>query len=181
MQGTTNTTVQAAQLSGAPYGGSVFGRLDLLSEHTPGATSRFGLMQRPPEEREEPLPENPPTPPDDQWWISDPQASDQTLPLGNMILRERINVPGRELELLLDRSLPVDTPIFDPRVNGIRDDFLFSKDDAGMLTDEEQPEEQSGISPAVAILSCAVGAYWAPRFRSSRRIAAAPPAEVSDR
>ncbi|HEY7327032.1 MAG TPA: hypothetical protein VH592_05305 [Gemmataceae bacterium] len=181
MQGTTNTTVQAAQLTGAPYGGSVLGRVDLFTDRSPGATAPFALMHPQAEEREEPLPENPPTPPDDQWWVSDPQAGDLTLHLANMFLRERSSVPGPDLKLLPDRPLPVETPIFDPRLHANRDDFLFNEDDAGMSADEDQSEKQSGISPAVAILSCAVGAYWAPRFRSSRKVAAALHDEDSDR
>jgi hypothetical protein len=216
LTGTSNTSLPAAQLLGAPYGGSVFGRLDLFTDRTPGATTAFGLMHSPPEEREESLPEDPPTPPDNEWWVLVPQASvlsplicgvgpasraglkcrsargtyqphelwrntsEQSLPPGKVPLLEDVSLPPSELRISPQRALPVDSRPLDPLAKGITEDFLFSEDDIGLPTDEDQPEEQSGIPAAVAILSCAVGAYWAPRFRSSRRVAAALPVNEQD-
>jgi hypothetical protein len=176
LQGTLSTALSTAQPVGVPYGGSVFGPLDLLTNRTTGGTAAFGLTHPAPEQQpEEPLPENPPAPPNDNGWISVSQTSEQTLPRGNPRLLEKIDLPDSDLWLTPTPPLSINNPALGAQSNGIPQGFLFSEDDVGMPDDENQPEEQNGIPAAVAILSCAVGAYWAPRFRSFRRVAAVLP------
>jgi hypothetical protein len=163
LSGTANSA-SATSPAGSPLG--VLARPDLLTDQGTGSRAAFGLMHPAPGDREEPLPEQFLIPPDQDWFEPTPQPIEQTVPTGNLLLRNPINFQAGVPKIV--QPLPVDDQDFDARSEDLPSGILLDE-----AADEEQPDEQSGISAAAALIACGIGAYWAPRFRSSRRTAAA--------
>ncbi len=170
--GMANTALSNSSLMGAPLAGPLFYRPDLFTDRTTGESTARGLSHPAPGDREEPLPEQMLIPPDEDWFQPAPQNIEQTLPVGNILLRNQANFPAGLLRLAPQNPDEVNAQVLDAPPADLRADFIFSEEDLGIPTDEEETEEeQSVMSPALALLSCGAGAYWTIRDRRVRRSA----------
>lgn len=158
----------AASPAGSLWSGAA---LNLLTDRTTGESAARGLTHPAPGDREEILPEQFLIPPDEDWFEAVPQTIEQLVPSGNVFLRTQANFPAGLLKIAPQQLDTVDAQSRDALPAELPNGVLFDEEATAIAADEDQPEEQSGMTAAVAILSGAAGAYWSARRRSLRKIA----------
>jgi hypothetical protein len=165
--GTANAA-SATSSAGTPWSGSALNR---LTDRTTGEAAARGLTAPAPGDREEPLPDQLLIPPDQDWFEPVPHTIEHLLPSGNALLRTQADFPAVFLTIAPQQPDTVDAQFRDAPLAELPDGVLLDDEAIGIPADEEQPEEQSGMTAAVAIFSGAAGAYWTTRRRSLRKIA----------
>lgn len=149
--------------------------LNLLTDRTTGESAARGLTHPAPGDRETPLPEQLLIPPDEDWFEPVPHTIEQLLPSGNVLLRTQAIFPAGLVKIAPQQPDTVDAQVGDALPAQLPDGILFDEEDTEMPADDDQPEEPSGMTAAIAILSGAAGVYWTVPRRSRRKVAVGLP------